>query len=217
MTSPRRPGWYADRTQPQRQRWWDGRAWSERTRPVGGGTLFTEPVLLVGRQPRQVGTAREYGVYDQHREAVGSVVWAEQGTLKKVLRRLSHHGEHVTQRFEVRDANHSIVLRVTRQLKERLLVSRADHTPIGEIVPGRGLLVVDGSEVGAVHADGNDLSIRDSDGDEVARVTASAEHPEDSYEVRVHRHLPDPLASMVVACALTIDAALSRGGHATPA
>ena len=123
----------------------------------GGGTLFTEPVLVVNQRAKLIEMANEFGVFDQHGNRLGGVVQVGQSTLKKAIRLLTNYDQFLTHKFEVRDANHSTVLKVTRPakvFKSRFLVTRADESPIGEIVQEnvfgkiRFGFIVDGRTVG---------------------------------------------------------------------
>ena len=87
-------------------------------------------------------------------------------------------------------------------------------------VPCQLMGVVDGRSVGGIFAENWrawNFSIRDHAGTEVARVTKTwggflkaAFTTADNYVVEIPNPLPDPLASMVVAAALTIDTALKQ-------
>ena len=195
----------------------------------GGGSLFTEPVLVVNQKAKLIELTNEYKVMDQNGNVIGSVDEVGQSTLKKAIRLLTNYDQFLTHKFEVRDANHSTVLKVTRPakvFKSRFLVTRADETPIGEIVQEnvfgkiRFGFVVDGRPVGGIFAENWrawNFSIRDHTDTEVARVTKTwggfikaAFTTADNYVVEIPHPLPDPLASMVVAAALTIDTALKQ-------
>ncbi|MBN6033744.1 phospholipid scramblase-related protein [Amycolatopsis sp. 195334CR] len=195
----------------------------------GGGTLFTEPVLVVNQRAKLIELANEFGVFDADGNRLGGVVQVGQSALRKVMRLLTAYDQYLTHRFEVRDANHSTVLKVTRPrkiFKSKFLVTRADDSPIGEIVQEnmigkiRFAFLVGARKVGGIHAENWrawNFSIRDESGEEVARVTKTfggfvkaAFTTADNYVVQIHRQLPDPLASMVVAAALTIDTALKQ-------
>ncbi|MFB7601130.1 DUF2510 domain-containing protein, partial [Streptomyces sp. NPDC056160] len=47
MTQVTPPGWYPDPGQtsdgPATERWWDGKAWTERTRPAGSAAVWGPP------------------------------------------------------------------------------------------------------------------------------------------------------------------------------
>jgi uncharacterized protein YxjI len=111
-------------------------------------------------------------------------------------------------------------------VKSRVQVTRGDGTPVGEIVQAnvfgkiRFDLVAGGGLVGAIQAENWrawNFAITDSAGTEVARITKTWEGlaktlftTADNYVVHVHYRLPDPLASMVIASALTVDTALKQ-------
>ncbi|MFK0249094.1 phospholipid scramblase-related protein [Amycolatopsis azurea] len=196
---------------------------------VGGGTLFSEPVLVVNQRAKLIEMSNEFGVFDQNGNRLGGVVQVGQSTLKKAIRLLTNYDQFLTHRFEIRDANHSTVLKVTRPakvFKSRFLVTKADDSPIGEIVQenvfGKIRLgfVVDGRKVGGIFAENWrawNFAIKDHDDVEIARITKTwggfvkaAFTTADNYVVEIHRPLRDPLASMVVASALTIDTALKQ-------
>ena len=204
------------------------------SRRAGGGTLFTEPVLVVNQRAKLVETTHEFGVFDQYGRSLGAVVEVGQHLLRKALRLLPNCEQYISQKFEVRDTGGSVVLKVTRPakaLKSRFLVTRADGSPIGEIsqqnVFGkvRFAFTAGGRRIGELRAENWrawDFSITDGDGAEVARVTktyagflAEAFTTADNYVVEMYGHLADPLASMVVASALTVDTALKQAEHHT--
>ncbi|MEC3973815.1 phospholipid scramblase-related protein [Amycolatopsis sp. H20-H5] len=195
----------------------------------GGGTLFTEPILVVNQRAKLIELANEFGVFDQNGQRLGGVVEVGQSTVKKVVRLLTNYDQFLTHRFEVRDANHSTVLKVTRPakvFKSRFLVTRADDSPIGEIVQenvfGKIRLgfVVNGQKIGGIYAENWrawNFAIKDHNDVEIAKITKTwggfvkaAFTTADNYVVEIHRPLQDPLASMVVASALTIDTALKQ-------
>ncbi|WP_199430435.1 phospholipid scramblase-related protein [Qaidamihabitans albus] len=199
---------------------------------AGGGTLFTEPVLVVNQRAKLIEMASEYGVFDQHGRQIGGVVQVGQSMLKKMVRLLTKYDQFLTHRFEVRDAAHNTLLRVTRPakvFKSRFQVSRADGSPVGEVsqenVFGkiRFAFTVQGQKVGAIKAENWrawNFSITDHTDTEVARITKTfggfvkaAFTTADNYVVQIHRPLPDPLASMVIAAALTVDTALKQDAN----
>ncbi|HJQ44745.1 MAG TPA: phospholipid scramblase-related protein [Amycolatopsis sp.] len=202
------------------------------SRRAGGGTLFTEPVLVVNQRAKLVETTNEFGVFDQYGRSLGAVVEVGQNVFRKVLRLFTNYGPYLSHSFEVRDTGGSVVLKVTRPvkaLKSRFLVTRADGTPIGEIAQQnvfgkvRFAFTAGGARIGELRAENWrawDFSIIDRDGAEVARVTktyagflAESFTTADNYVVEVYQHLADPLASMVVASALTVDTALKQAEH----
>jgi uncharacterized protein YxjI len=195
----------------------------------GGGTLFTEPVLVVNQKVKLIEMANEYGVYNQSGQQLGAVVEVGQSALKKAVRFLSSFDQFMTHRLEVRDLSGQTVLRLTRPakvMKSRIIVEHANGTPIGEIVQEnmigkiRFAYVVNGQQVGGIQAENWrawNFMIHDHTGQEIARITKTWEGlaktmftTADNYVVQIHRQLQNPLISLVIASALTVDTALKQ-------
>lgn len=193
-----------------------------------GPSLYDQSVLVVNQKTKLIELTNEYEVYDLHGQQIGAVVQVGQTALKKAVRFVSNLDQFLTHRLEVRDAT-GVVLVLTRPakfVKSRVQVARGDGLPIGEIVQAnvfgkiRFDLVANGQVVGAIQAENWrawDFAIVDSAGTEVARITKRWEGlartlftTADKYVVHVHFKLPEPLASMVIAAALTVDTALKQ-------
>jgi Scramblase/Protein of unknown function (DUF2510) len=195
----------------------------------GGGTLFTEPVLVVNQKVKLIEMANEYAVFDQHGNQLGSVAQIGQNAFKKAVRFFTSYDQFLTHRLEVRDANHQPVLMLTRPakvLKSRVIVARPDGSEVGQIVQAnvfgkiRFDFVVNDQQIGGIQAENWrawNFAVLDHTGAEIARITKTWEGfaktmftTADNYVVQVHRPLPDPLASLVVGSALTVDTALKQ-------
>jgi hypothetical protein len=195
----------------------------------GGGTLFTEPVLVVNQKVKLIEMANEYAVFDQNGRQIGSVAEIGQSALKKAVRFLSSYDQFMTHRLEVRDVNHQPMLYLTRPakvFKSRIIVQRPDGSEIGQIVQDnmfgkiRFSYLVGEQQIGGIQAENWrawNFSVVDHTGGEIARITKTWEGfaktmftTADNYVVQIHRQLQDPLASMVVASALTVDTALKQ-------
>ncbi|HEV2778615.1 MAG TPA: phospholipid scramblase-related protein [Actinophytocola sp.] len=195
----------------------------------GGGTLFTEPVLVVNQKVKLIEMANEYSVFDQHGRQIGAVAQVGQSTLKKAARFFTSLDQFMTHHLEVRDLTGQPVLVLTRPakvFKSRILVQRPGGQPVGEIIQDnvfgkiRFAFVVDGQQVGGIQAENWrawNFAVTDHTGTEIARITKTWEGlaktmftTADNYVVQIHRPLPDPLASLVVASALTVDTALKQ-------
>ena len=188
------------------------------SRHAGGGTLFTEPFLVVSHRARLTETANEFAVRDRHGRPLGAVVEADRSALRKALRMLTNSVRFRPHCFEVRDSGGSVVLKV-RAHDSRFLVTRADGTPIGGIArDGRGRFTfsAQGRAIGTLaQRHGWDFAITDAGGGDVARASktfddtlADAFGSADNYVVEMFAQLTDPLASLVIAAALTLDTAL---------
>jgi uncharacterized protein YxjI len=185
-------------------------------------------VLVVSQKTKLIELTNEYAVFDGEGRQIGAVVQVGQSTLKKAARFVSNLDQFLTHRLEVRDASGPVLVltRPAKVVKSRVVVERPDGSPIGEIVQGnvfgkiRFDLVANGQLVGAIQAENWrawDFAIIDAAGTEVARITKKWEGlartmftTADRYVVLVHFRLPEPLASMVVASALTVDTALKQ-------
>jgi uncharacterized protein YxjI len=196
--------------------------------PQHGVSLYDQSILVVNQKTKLIELTNEYEVYDLNGRQIGAVVQVGQSTLKKAVRFVSNLDQFLTHRLEVRDAT-GVVLVLTRPakfVKSRVQVARGDGMPLGEIVQAnvfgkiRFDLVVNGQVIGAIQAENWrawDFAIVDAAGTEVARITKRWEGlartlftTADKYVVHVHFPLPDPLAGMVIAAALTVDTALKQ-------
>ncbi|WP_405571176.1 phospholipid scramblase-related protein [Streptomyces phaeochromogenes] len=196
---------------------------------AGGGTLFTEPVLVVNQKAKLIELTNEYKVMDQQGNQLGAVVQVGQGTLKKVLRFFASLDQFMTHKLEIRDAYGQPQLLLTRPrkfMKSRVLVARPDGSPVGEIAQQNMVgkinfaIKVDGKQVGAIKAENWrawNFSIVDHADNEVARIAKTWEGlaktmftTADNYVLQLHYQLPEPLLSLVIATALTVDTALKQ-------
>ncbi|KUF14353.1 MULTISPECIES: phospholipid scramblase-related protein [Streptomyces] len=195
----------------------------------GGGSLFSEPVLVVNQKAKLIELTNEYSVMDQSGNQLGSVVQVGQSTLKKVARFVASVDQFMTHKLEIRDAHGTPQLLMTRPrkfMKSRVVVERPDGQVVGEIVQQNVFgkinfaMNVNGVQVGAIKAENWrawNFSIVDHTDTEVARITKTWEGlaktmftTADNYVLQIHFQLPDPLLSLVVATALTVDTALKQ-------
>ncbi|MCK7621754.1 DUF2510 domain-containing protein [Streptomyces sp. RS10V-4] len=195
----------------------------------GGGSLFTEPVLVVNQKAKLIEVSNEYAVYDQHGTTLGSVVEIGQSAAKKVLRVVSSLDQYMTHKLEIRDAYGQPQLVLTRPaklIKSKVLVARPDGQPVGEIIQQNAIgkinfaMMAGGRQLGAIKAENWrawNFAIVDHTDAEIARITKTWEGlaktmftTADNYVLQIHRQLPDPLLSLVVATALTVDTALKQ-------
>ena len=196
---------------------------------VGGGTLFTEPVLVVSQKVKLIELNNEYAIYDQNGTQVGAVRQVGQSTLKKVVRALSSYDQFMTHKLQIVDMNGSVLLALTRPakvFKSRIEVNDAVGRQVGQVVQQnmvgkiRFSLEVGGEAIGSINAENWrawNFSIRDQADTEVARITKTwgglaktMFTTADNYVVQIHRPLEEPLRSLVVASALSVDTALKQ-------
>ncbi|MFI1538393.1 phospholipid scramblase-related protein [Streptomyces anandii] len=195
----------------------------------GGGTLFSEPVLVVNQKAKLIELTNEYKVFDQNGNQIGSVTEVGQNALKKILRFVSSLDQFMTHKLEIRDNHGQPLLVLTRPakiFKSRVVVSRPDGSQVGEIVQKNVFgkinfaMNANGQQVGAIKAENWrawNFAIVDHADNEVARITKTWEGlaktmftTADNYVLQIHYQLPEPLLSLVVATALTVDTALKQ-------
>ncbi|MFI7498757.1 phospholipid scramblase-related protein [Streptomyces sp. NPDC049687] len=195
----------------------------------GGGTLFSEPVLVVNQKAKLIELTNEYKVMDQQGNQLGTVVQVGQSALRKILRFVASIDQYLTHKLEIRDAYGQPVLLLTRPakiFKSRVVVTRPDGQQVGEIVQknvfGKINFAINagGQQIGAIKAENWrawNFAIVDHAENEVARITKTWEGlaktmftTADNYVLQIHYQLPEPLLSLVVATALTVDTALKQ-------
>ncbi|MFJ8198163.1 phospholipid scramblase-related protein [Streptomyces sp. NPDC096152] len=196
---------------------------------AGGGSLFSEPVLVVNQKAKLIELTNEYKVFDQNGNQIGAVTEVGQSALKKILRFVSSLDQFMTHKLEIRDSYGQPQLLLTRPakiFKSRVIVSRPDGTVVGEIVQQNVFgkinfaMNANGQQVGAIKAENWrawNFAIVDHAQNEVARITKTWEGlaktmftTADNYVLQIHFQLPEPLLSLVVATALTVDTALKQ-------
>jgi uncharacterized protein YxjI len=195
----------------------------------GGGTVFTEPVLVVNQKAKLIEVNNEYAIFDANGRQLGAVRQVGQSMLKKAARVLTSYDQFMTHKFQVVDMAGAVLLAVTRPakiLKSRIVVSDAVGRELGQVVQQnvfgkiRFSLEAGGQSVGSINAENWrawNFSIRDAADTEVARITKTWEGlaktmftTADNYVVQIHRPLEEPLRSLVVASALSVDTALKQ-------
>ncbi|HEU0170700.1 MAG TPA: phospholipid scramblase-related protein [Acidimicrobiales bacterium] len=195
----------------------------------GGGTIFTEPILVVNQKAKLIEVNNEYAIYDQHGRQIGAVRQVGQSMAKKAIRVLTSYDQFMTHKLQVVDAYGNVLLALTRpakMLKSRVIVQNGMGAEIGQIVQQNAIgkirfsLEAGGHSWGSINAENWrawNFNIQDHTGAEIARITKTWEGlaktmftTADNYVVQVHRPLEDPLRSLVVSAALGVDTALKQ-------
>jgi uncharacterized protein YxjI len=196
---------------------------------IGSGHILDEPVLVVNQKAKLIEIHNEYAFYDQHGNQLGAVRQVGQSTTKKVIRVVSSFDQYMTQKLQVVDMAGNVLLALTRPakfVKSQILVEDGSGRRIGEVVQQnvfgkiRFAMMAGGAKQGSINAENWrawNFNITDAQGNEIARVTKTWEGlaktmftTADNYVVQIHRTLPEPLRSLVVASALCIDTALKQ-------
>ena len=195
----------------------------------GGGTIFTEPILVVNQKAKLIEVNNEYAIFDQHGRQLGAVRQVGQSMAKKAMRVLTSYDQFMTHKLQVVDAYGNVLLALTRPakvLKSRVIVQNGMGAEIGQIVQQNAIgkirfsLEAGGHTWGSINAENWrawNFNIQDHTGAEVARITKTWEGlaknmftTADNYVLQIHRPLQDPLLSLVVSAALGVDTALKQ-------
>jgi uncharacterized protein YxjI len=195
----------------------------------GGGTIFTEPILVVNQKVKLIEVNNEYAIYDQHGRQIGAVRQVGQTMAKKVIRVLTSYDQFMTHKLQVVDTYGNVLMALTRPakfLKSRVIVQDGNGTEVGQIVQQNAVgkirfaLESGGHTWGSINAENWrawNFNIQDHTGGEIARITKTWEGlaktvftTADNYVVQIHRPLDDPLRTLVVAAALGVDTALKQ-------
>jgi uncharacterized protein YxjI len=195
----------------------------------GGGTMFTEPVLVVNQKAKLIEVNSEYAVYDQNGRQLGAVRQVGQSMAKKVIRVMTKYDQFMTHKFQLVDVQGNVLLALTRPakvMKSKIIVQNGMGQEIGQIVQQNMIgkirfgLESGGRQWGSINAENWrawNFNIQDYNGAEIARITKTWEGfakamftTADNYVVHIHRPLEDPLRSMVVAAAVSVDTALKQ-------
>lgn len=199
---------------------------------VGGGTLFSEPVLVFNQKAKLVEVNAEYAVFNQGGLQIGAVREVGQSFMKKAVGGPPQRRTHTLQ---VVDMHGRVLIRLNRPAKlfrSKMVVADADGAHIGQIAQ-KSLDIVgaigfnihfnlesEGHRVGSILAEGQQgwgCGIQDAAGNEIARITRSwaglAKEmftKADNYVLQIHRPLEEPLRSLVIAGAVAVDTALRQ-------
>jgi uncharacterized protein YxjI len=196
---------------------------------TGGGTLFTEPVLVVNQKAKLLEINNEYAIYDQNARQIGSVREVGQSNLKKAARFLTSLDQYMTHKLQIVDMQGNPLLALTRPakfVKSRIIVEDAAGREIGQIVQQNAFgkirfgLESGGNSFGMIQGENWrawNFAIKDHTDVEVARITKTWEGlaktmftTADNYVVQIHRPLEEPMRSLVIAAAVSVDTALKQ-------
>lgn len=192
-------------------------------------TLLDHQAFVVNQKAKLIEVTNEYAVKDTDGNAIGAVVQVGQSTAKKILRFVSRVDQFLTHKLEVREADGTVVLLLTRPakiMKSTVVVETPDGQEIGRIrqenMVGkiRFAFEVGDRRIGGIRAENWrawDFSVVDEHDEEIANITKkwggvlkATFTTADNYLVEIKRPLEEPLRSMVVAAALCVDTALKQ-------
>jgi uncharacterized protein YxjI len=192
-------------------------------------SLFQHRVLVVNQKAKLIEITNQYSVFDENGNNIGNVNQVGQSKAKKLLRLVSSVDQFLTHHFDITDSSGSIVMSITRPakvFKSTVLINDPSGAEIGRIVQENVFgkihfaLEAGGSKIGAIKAENWrawNFAIEDASGREVARITKKYTGlareiftTADSYVVEIHEIPSQPLHSLIIAAALSIDTALKQ-------
>jgi uncharacterized protein YxjI len=195
----------------------------------GGGSIFTEPILVVNQKAKLIEINNEYAIYDQNARQLAAVREVGQSSIKKAARFLTSLDQYMTHQLQIVDMSGNVLLGLTRPakfVKSRIIVTDPSGAEVGQIVQQNAIgkirfgLESGGRTYGMIQGENWrawNFRIEDHTGTEVARITKTWEGlaktmftTADNYVVQMHRQLEDPLRLLVVASALSVDTALKQ-------
>jgi uncharacterized protein YxjI len=195
----------------------------------GGGSIFTEPILVINQKAKIIEVNSEFAVYDQNGKQIAAVRQVGQSAFKKALRFVGDVDQYLTHKFQIVDMAGNVQLTMTRPrkfIKSRVEIGDGGGNPIGAVVQKNMVgkinfgLEAAGTNVGSINAENWrawNFRIEDHTGTEVARITKTWEGfattaftTADNYVLQIHRALEEPLRSLVIASALSVDTALKQ-------
>ena len=192
-------------------------------------SIFDHSVLVVSQKAKFIELTNEYAISDQDGNKIGSVKQVGQGKGRKVLRALTNVDQFLSLKLEIADSDGNVVMKLERGaklFKSKIQVSDGAGREIGMIVQENMIgkihfgLEVSGNNVGSINAENWrawNFNIKDEKGQEVARITKKfagvlkeAFTTADNYFVEVPAPIAEPLRSLVLAAALSVDTALKQ-------
>ena len=195
----------------------------------GGGTIFTEPILVVNQKAKLIELNNQYSVFNKDGQQLAAVNQVGQSAAKKAMRLLTSLDQFMTHKLEITDTQGRVLLRLTRPakvMKSTVIVSDGNDQEIGRIVQDNVFgkihftLQAGGHTYGSINAENWrawNFRVEDHTGQEIARITKTFEGiaktmftTADNYVVQIHGLIPQPLNSLVVAAALSVDTALKQ-------
>ena len=195
----------------------------------GGGSIFSEPVLVVNQKAKLIELNNQYSVFNAQGQQLAMVNQVGQSAAKKAMRLLTSLDQFMTHKLAITDNAGTPLMSLTRPakvMKSTVIVADPAGAEVGRIVQENMMgkinfsLQAGGYTVGRIRAENWrawNFRIEDHNGTEVARITKTFEGvaktlftTADNYVVQFHTQLAQPLLSLAVAAALSVDTALKQ-------
>jgi uncharacterized protein YxjI len=195
----------------------------------GGGTILTEPVLVVNQKAKLIELNNQYLVFGQDGQQLAMVNQVGQSAAKKVMRLVSSLDQFMTHKLQITDNSGQVLMQLTRPrkvIKSTVIVEDAAGNEIGRIVQQKAIgkinfgLEANGQMLGSIKGENWrawNFRIENAEGTEVARISKTFEGfakamftTADNYVLQIHHRMPEPLNTLIVASALSVDTALKQ-------
>lgn len=194
-----------------------------------GSDLLSQPILVVNQKVKLIELNNEYAIYDGAGNQIGGIRQIGQNAFKKLVRFVGGIDQFFTHQLEIVDLAGSRIMHIKRPgkiFKSKFEITGPNGEAIGRIVQEnlfgkiRFALESNGQKIGSINAENWrawNFAIRDHSDNEVARISKTWEGlaktmftSADNYVVQVHSPLAEPLRSLVVASAVSVDTALKQ-------
>ena len=103
----------------------------------GGGTIFTESVLVVNQKAKLIEINNEYAIFDQNARQLAAVREVGQSSIKKAARFLTSLDQYMTHQLQIVDMSGNVLLGLTRPakfVKSKIIVTDPGGNELGQIV-----------------------------------------------------------------------------------
>lgn len=197
--------------------------------PAGGAGIFEQSVLVVNQKAKLIELNNEYAIYDQNGTQIGAIRQVGQTALKKLLRFLGSLDQFFTHSLQLVDMGGNILLTVTRPakfFKSKVHITDGAGNAVGSILQQnmigkiRFAFEAGGETIGSLNGENWrawNFNMQDAQGNEIARITKTWEGAmktlfttADNYVLQIHAPLADPMRSLVLASAVSVDLALKQ-------
>ena len=193
------------------------------------GGVMDQQVLVVNQKVKLIEVNSEFAVYDANGDQIAAIRQVGQSAFKKVLRFLGDIDQFLTHKLQFVDMGGNVLLTVTRPakfFKSKVMITDGAGNQVGSIQQQnmigkiRFALFAGDQNIGSLNGENWrawNFNIQDADGNEVARITKTFEGvaktlftTADNYVLQIHGPLEDPLRTLVVASAVSVDLALKQ-------
>ena len=193
------------------------------------GSVLDQQVLVVNQKVKLIEVNSEFAVYDADGTQIAAIRQVGQSALKKVARFLGSWDQFFTHKLQLVDMTGAVLLTVTRPakfMKSKVHITDGAGNEVGSIIQQnmvgkiRFSLELGGQPIGSLNGENWrawNFNLQDGAGNEVARITKTFEGVAktlftnaDNYVLQIHGPLSDPLRTLVIASAVSVDLALKQ-------